>query len=213
MSVMAKAPQELPHTLGDGLVLRRANEDDVPRLQELIAASARELCAPDYTSTQIERALGGAWAVDPQLIADGTYFVVERRAEADDSGELVACGGWSARSTLFGGETVTSGVRDDRWLDPATDAARMRAYFVSPNVSRRGLGRLLLETSERAAEAAGFARTALVATLTGVRLYERFHYVAMEPIDFPLGRDGATIRFVLMEKDLPSGSIGGAGEC
>ncbi|HJY36706.1 MAG TPA: GNAT family N-acetyltransferase, partial [Steroidobacteraceae bacterium] len=114
----------------------------------LIARSARELSAGDYTPEQVEGALRGAFGVDTQLILDRTYFV----AEAD--GKLVACGGWSKRRTLFGGDARSG--RDAADLDPATDAAKIRAFFVDPAYARRGLGSAILERCESAARACGF---------------------------------------------------------
>src|SRR5688500_9897547 len=78
--------------------LRAATLDDVPALKELIALSARGLGRQDYSPAQIEAALEAAWGVDTELIRDGTYFVVTAAEE------IVACGGWSRRRTLFGGD-------------------------------------------------------------------------------------------------------------
>ena len=175
-----------------GYELRMATLADVPAISALIARSARSLGLADYTPAQIEGALAGAFGVDTSLIRDGSYYVV-----ATDDGELVACGGWSRRRTLFGSDA--RGERDDAWLDPAVDAAKVRAFFVDPGHARRGLGRLLLERSEADARGAGFTDFELMATLGGLRLYERFGYVAGEPTLYPLP-GGTDIRFVPMRK-------------
>jgi GNAT superfamily N-acetyltransferase len=172
--------------------LRPATLADEPVLRELIARSIHELGAGDYTPAQIEAALTGAFGVDTALIRDQTYFVV-----VGDSGEIVACGGWSRRKTLFGSDTRAS--RDDSWLDPAAEAARIRAFFVDPHHARRGLGRLLLEHCEAEAVRAGFSEFALMATLPGKRLYENYGYVAEAPIEHPLP-GGLHITFVPMKK-------------
>lgn len=180
--------------LGAGeAVLRRARPTDVPRLEALIARSARALCAPDYTPEQIEGALTGAFGVDSQLIHDGTYLAVEC------DGEIVACGGWSFRRTLFGGDS--GGQRDPERLDPVVDGAKIRAFFVDPGHARLGLGRRLLERCEREAVAAGFRRLELMATRAGERLYRRYGYVAGAPIDYALA-GGLTIDFVPMAKEV-----------
>src|SRR6202040_9211 len=119
------------------IVLRKATLDDVPRIEALIARSARGLSTADYRPSQIEGALRGAFGVDTQLLADETYFVVE------DGGPIIGCGGWSFRSTLFGGDARAG--RDSTTLDPATQAAKIRAFFVDPGYARRGVGSLLLE--------------------------------------------------------------------
>lgn len=175
------------------LQLRDATIDDVPALTSLIAQSARELCRGDYTTAQIEAAVGTAWGVDTQLIRDRTYFVVE----AD--GAVLACGGWSKRATLFGGDAHAD--REPALLDPEKDAARIRAFFVHPSVARRGIGRMLLERCETEARAAGFRAVALVATLVGERLYRAFDYVGDERVSYPLAGDD-TIIFVPMKKSL-----------
>ena len=187
---MNEPPRHPPQTFS----LRQATLADAPLLEHLIRASARGLCADDYTSEQIEAALGTAWGVDTELIRDGTYFVVET------AGTIVACGGWSRRRTLFGGD-AQSGRRSDV-LDPSGDAARIRAFFVHPDWARQGLGRMLLQRCEAEARAHGFRAAELVATLPGERLYWAFGYVAGERLDHPLG-GGLTIEFVLMRKALP----------
>jgi GNAT superfamily N-acetyltransferase len=146
--------------------LRLARIEDVPALDELIALSVRELLGRHYTPRQIAGALGSVFGVDRQLIRDGTYFVLE------NFGHLVAGGGWSRRRAPFGGDAARTDP--DPELNPATDAARIRAFFVHPDWERRGLGRALLAASESAARAAGFRRFELVATLAGEPLY-RWH--------------------------------------
>ena len=173
--------------------LRRALLSDRATLESLIALSSRVLSRDDYTTEQIEAALGTAWGVDTELIADGTYFVVEAE------GEIVACGGWSRRKTLFGSDSHHG--RQSDLLDPSHDAARIRAFFVSPVWTRHGIGRMLLEHCEADARRAGFRRTELMATLPGKRLYAACGSSAGEPVQHLLPA-GITIEFVPMRKDL-----------
>lgn len=175
--------------------VRRATFDDLEGLRHLIELSARELSAGDYTPAQIEGALRGAFGVDTQLIRDGTYFVVEQ------DGAFVACGGWSHRRTMFGGDAREG--RDSGELDPATDAARVRAFFVHPAATRRGLAASLLERCEAEAWSRGFRRLELMATLPGVRFYAARGYVPAASIQWSLG-DGLAIEFVPMSKALRS---------
>jgi len=133
----------------------------VPVLSGLIERSVRGLQGSDYTQEQIDSALVHVYGIDTALLDDGTYFVIER------AGEIVACGGWSKRETLYGGDRWSG--RNDVFLDPAIDAARIRAFFVSPDAARRGYGTMLLDACERAAEAEGFRRFEMGATLTGPR--------------------------------------------
>jgi GNAT superfamily N-acetyltransferase len=170
---------------------RLATPADVPAIEGLIAASARALCSADYPPAVVEAALGTAWGCDTELIRDGTYFL------AESDGRLAACGGWGKRKTLFGGDRRAG--RESILLDPAADAARIRAFFVHPDFARRGLAREMLARCEAAATAAGFRAAELMATLTGVPFYLAHGYAADERIEFPLP-GGFTIAFVPMRK-------------
>lgn len=175
--------------------LRPATEDDIPSLQALIEASVRVLQAGDYSPAQIEGALGTVLGLDTQLIADRTYFVAE--AAHASKPHLAGCGGWSRRMTLFGADHGPG--REPALLDPANDAAKVRAIFVHPAYARRGLGSLILATVEEAAHAAGFRRFELGSTLTGVRLYLLRGYVETERAAVPLA-NGESISVVRMVK-------------
>jgi len=171
--------------------LRQAVATDIPALRALIDASVLGLQAADYTPAQIEGALQTVYGVDSQLIADGTYFVVEAEAV------IMGCGGWSKHKTLFGGDRWTG--REDALLDPRQDAAKIRAFFVHPDWVRRGIGSMILEACEKAASAAGFTRFEMAATLTGVALYRARGYVALENFTVSL-RNGELLAVVRMEK-------------
>ena len=174
--------------------LRVATVEDVAGIRGVIDASVRELQAGDYSGAQIEAALATVFTIDSQLIADGTYFVA-----LADSGELAGCGGWSKRKTLYGGDHQVEKIVPEL-LDPAVDAAKVRAIFVHPRFARMGLGSLILEASEKAAVAAGFRRFEMGSTLTGVALYGLKGYVEVERVDVPVGR-GESIEVVRMVKD------------
>jgi ribosomal protein S18 acetylase RimI-like enzyme len=174
--------------------IRRARLADIAALEALIAASVRALSAGDYTPRQVEGALRGAFGVDTQLIRDGSYFVIEAGAR------FAGCGGWSRRRTLFGSDA--RGGRDATELDPATDAAKIRAFFIHPDFARRGLGSRLLEHCEREAAAHGFRRLEMMATLPGIRLYRARGYAGDSYVDWPLD-DGTSIRFLPMSKTAP----------
>ena len=175
--------------------LRLATEEDVPSLRALIEASVRGLQAGDYSPAQIEGALGTVLGLDTQLIADRTYFVAE--AAHASKPYLAGCGGWSRRKTLFGADHGPG--RESALLDPANDAAKVRAIFVHPAYARRGLGSLILATVEEAARAAGFRRFELGSTLTGVPLYLLRGYVETERVAVPLA-NGESVSVVRMAK-------------
>lgn len=185
--------------IGTGWHLRPATEDDIPALHGLIEASVRGLQAGDYTPAQIEGALGTVLGLDTQLIRDQTYFIVETSG-ADGRVKLAGCGGWSKRKTLFGSDGASR--REPELLDPATDAAKVRAIFVHPDFARRGLGSLILAHVETAAKAGGFRRFEMGSTLTGVPLYRLKGYVEVERIAVPMA-NGESLPVVRMIKDRP----------
>ena len=170
----------------------------------LIPESARALSVGYYTPEQTEAAIRHVFGVDSQLIADGTYFVVE------DGATIVACGGWSRRRALYGGDqrkvdgasAGNAGVAEALGgdvLDPTVDAARVRAFFVAPSHARRGIGTRLLEACTAAAGAAGFIRLELMATHPGVPFYARLGFRAVETVTDTLP-DGTMLEFVRMQR-------------
>jgi GNAT superfamily N-acetyltransferase len=192
--------------------IRVATQEEVPVLRELIEASVRELQARDYTEKQREAALRTVFGVDSQLIADGTYLVADASDMSDVPGVLdtlndgarkpaiAGCGGWSKRKTLFGGDQWSG--REDSLLDPARDAAKIRAFFVHPAWARQGVGTLILDACESAARAAGFTRFEMGATLTGVKLFGVKGYVPVKRMDVPVD-NGEVLPIVQMEKRDP----------
>jgi GNAT superfamily N-acetyltransferase len=176
-------------------LIREAIEADIPELRQLIEQSVRRLQKDDYTAEQIEGALGHALGLDVQLIADRTYFVVQPAGES----VIVGCGGWSNRKTLFGSDHGPG--RDAGLLDPATDAAKIRAIFVHPDWARRGLGSLILNHCEQAAHRAGFSRLEMGSTLTGLPLYRLKGYEERERVEVSLP-NGAAMPVIRMVKTL-----------
>jgi GNAT superfamily N-acetyltransferase len=152
---------------GRPLLDRPATMADLPALRRVMTAAIDEL-QRDFLDPEQIAASHAIMGVDTTLIADGTYVVVER------DGEIAGCGGWSRRATLYGGDQTPG--RDDAWLDPAVDAARIRAMYTHPRHARRGVGTRVLEVCEQAAARAGFRRLELVATLSGQGLYAAFGF-------------------------------------
>lgn len=178
------------------LQLRLAVEADIPSIEALIAVSVHGLQASDYDEAQRTGAIGSVFGVDRQLISDRTYFVIE------DAGRLAACGGWSRRKTLFGSDNVGQSIKDDSLLNPAVDAARIRAFFVHPDYARRGLGTRLLEAGESAARAEGFSRLELGATLTGIPLYRKHGFTPIDDVTLVPLPNGTHIQIQRMSKRL-----------
>lgn len=170
---------------------RIAVQDDVPRIDQLMKASIRELFPRYYDDQQTASSVIYIGHVDEMLVVDGTYFVHEARDE------VVACGGWSRRGKLYTGTDDQEGR--DRLLDPAAEAAHVRAMFVRSDWTRRGLGRAILESSRLAASAEGFHMLDLMATLPGVPLYKSFGFVELERHVLTMP-DGVSIEAVSMQR-------------
>ena len=173
------------------LAVRPATRADVPALNALIDASARALSIGFYTDEQVDAAIRYVFGVDTGLVDDGTYYMVE------SDGQIVACGGWSRRGALYGGDQRPM-VQVPR-LDPATEPARIRAFFVAPGWARRGIGGRLLDVCRAAAEAEGFTSFELMATLPGVPLYARNGFREVERVKDRLP-SGVVLEFVRMRR-------------
>lgn len=156
-------------------------------------ASIRDIFPAFYEPAQVASSIEWVGRVDRQLIDDGTYFVI------DEGPDIIACGGWSIRDKLYTGSTPGDG--EDRRLDPATEAAHIRAMFVRGDRTRRGLGTRILAASEAAARATGFRRLTLAATLPGFELYERYGFHVVERADVELP-DGIRLACVWMDMDV-----------
>ncbi|MFN3470416.1 MAG: GNAT family N-acetyltransferase [Novosphingobium sp.] len=194
--MIASAPSTGPATgPATGLAIRPAVAAEIPALEAMIAASARALSRGFYTPEEAEAAIAHVFGVDSELVADGTYFVA---TPADAPAQVLGCGGWSRRATLFGSDRFAA--RESGLLDPARDAARIRAFFIAPAAARRGVGRALLEACEQAALKCGFARTELMATLPGQPFYAANGYLAGTETIVDCG--GIPVRFVPMSKYL-----------
>ena len=176
---------------GAGFSHRLATAADLPALGLLVEAAMARLMSGHLSPAEIEssRAIMG---VDSQLVADGTYYVVE------SEGRLAGGGGWSRRVTMYGGDA--SPGRDARLLDPAREPMRVRAMFTAPDFARRGVGRLVLGLCEDAARAEGFRRAQLVATMPGLPLYEACGFRVTERFTDATG--GAPVPLARMEKEL-----------
>lgn len=171
---------------------RVARIEDLDALREVMHRSIEALQAPFLTPAQVA-ASHKVMGLDSQLVTDGTYFLVE------SGGRIAGCGGWSWRSTLFGGDSSVVS-REPRALDPMNEPARVRAMYTDPDFVRRGVGRLILKLCEDAASKAGFTRATMMATMAGVPLYSASGYRPVESVVVDI--DGVDVPLVRMEKNL-----------
>lgn len=174
------------------LTIRLATSADIPALKGLMERAISQLL-PAFLAPEEVTASHEVMGLDTQLIEDGVYFIVEV------DGALAGCGGWSRRATLFGGDH--SSGRDAALLDPAVDPARVRAMYTDPEFTRRGVGRLILETCEAKAAAEGFSRCEMAATMAGEPLYAACGYQRIEPFEAETSA-GVKVPLVRMGKSL-----------
>lgn len=175
------------------MIVRKARIDERESIRELIAESARGLSREHYDDDQIEAAIVTVFGVDTDLIEDETYFV------AESEGKLVGCGGWSKRKTLFGGDQFAS--RDAGYLDPESEPAKIRAFFIHPDHARQGIARAILDRCESEARAQGFRALELMATLPGIEFYKSCGFKETGTLDLNL-IEGVKLELVPMRKEL-----------
>lgn len=175
--------------------IRKATLADQPALEKLIEESVRGLSRMDYDEAQIELSIKTVFGVDTELINDETYFVA-----LAETGEIAGCGGWSKRKTLYGA-SVYSQSRDSELLDPETDSAKIRAFFIHPRFARKGIGTMILDACEREAKRRGFKSAEMMATLPGVKLYAARGYRGDEEVKVPVG-ENTDIICIKMRKNL-----------
>lgn len=171
--------------------IRLAQLHEIEALNRLINLSARSLSQEDYSDDEIESLVKFVFGVDSELIHDQTYFVIEKE------GVYIACGGWSKRRTLFGSDACET--RENGYLDPNYDAAKIRAFFVHPDFARQGLARLIMEECEKAAKESGFKKVELMSTLPGIKFYESQGYKAEKISEHTLP-NGISVNFLPMWK-------------
>lgn len=175
------------------VTLRLATIEDIPDLNRLIHLSARELSLEHYSKQEIESLIEYVFGVDKELILDKTYYILEQGSD------ILACGGWSKRRTLFGGSQCVS--REAGYLDPKHDLAKIRAFFVHPDFARKGLAKMLIEKCESEARLAGFSKVELMSTLPGIRFYQNQGYTGVNKIEYAI-TNGVTVELLPMTKIL-----------
>lgn len=173
--------------------IRCASLFEVPSLNALIRLSSIALGEGYYSSEQIHGLNQHVFGVDTELVEDQTYFVIER------DGIKIACGGWSKRATLFGGDQCSTRARG--YLNPQTDMAKIRAFFIHPAYARQGLATLLLQHCERQAKQNGFKGMELMSTLPGIKFYEKLGFSGQTIVDYTLP-NGVVIQLKPMQKEL-----------
>ena len=176
---------------------RLATMDDVPAIRELMDLAIYELQKAFLDKDQLDVACQ-FMGIDTTLIEDGTYFLI-LHDEGGDNETVVGCGGWGKRATLYGGNH--SPGRSAELLDPNTDRARIRAMYCHPEWARQGIGSLIMEICQKAAQDAGFSKLTLGATLAGIPLYEKHGFKEVDR-RMDTADNGVEVPVVTMIKDL-----------
>lgn len=174
------------------MIIRISETDDIPEMNRIMNEAIASLMTPFLAPEQIEASYE-FMGLDTQLVEDKTYFICEA------AGDIIGCGGWSRRATLFGGDHTVG--RDSEFLDPAKDAARVRAMYTDPKHVRRGVGRRILDACEQAARKEGFLRAELAATLAGEPLYRKCGYRPIKEF-VATSSTGVDVPLILMGKPL-----------
>ncbi len=188
------------------LRFRLANNADIGPLSQLIDAAVHGQSQDDYSPEQRASALEYVFGVDRQLVADGTCYIAEVALGSDV--QLVGCGAWSRRRCrLFGKDSCRWNGEPEKILNPAIEPARLRAFYVHPDWSRRGIARELVRLCEAAAREHGFRTLELAATLMGGRMYARCGFIELERVDYELP-DGVRLPVVHMLKALAASRKG-----
>lgn len=198
----------IPEHCAAPLRFRLANNADIGPLSQLIDAAVQGQSHDDYSPEQRASALEYVFGVDRQLVADGTCFVAE--AARDRGAQLVGCGAWSRRRRLFGRDSARWNGDPEQVLNPAIEPARLRAFYVHPAWSRRGIACELVRMCEAAARDQGFRTLELASTLIGGRMYARCGFIELERVDYELP-DGVHLPVVHMLKPLAASRKGQVG--
>lgn len=173
--------------------IRLANLNDIKQIKELIKRSAIELSKGFYSEEEITALNNYVFGVDSTLIKDGTYYVAER------NGVIIACGGWSKRRTIFGGDQFAH--RDDDLLSPGLDAAKLRAFFCEPDFAKQGVSKDLLLKAVADLYECGFTKVEGYSTLTGLGFYSKLGGDQKCIIEYPLP-NGMKVKLIHMEKTI-----------
>lgn len=173
--------------------IRPATRRDIEALNSLARRSVAVLSSPFYNEAQIKSAAECITAPDSDLIDDGTLYV----AFMGDS--IVGCGGWSKRKKLYTGSDSNPGEAE--YVDPKSDPARIRAFFVDPDHAGIGVAKAILNKCLEQAADAGFKRLELMATLPGVPFYRNCGFTDMGPAQLQL-TDGSLLPCHRMGIDL-----------
>lgn len=176
------------------ITIRLAEESDLEVIEALMKRSMHVLGQGHYSEEQVKSCCRYVCVPELQLIKDRTFFVAIK-----NDGSIVGCGGWSFRNTLYAGPKKDP-LKENPTLDPQKDSARIRAMFIDPQESGKGIGSLIMAESENAAKKYGFKRGTLGATLSGLAFYKSkgWRAVAEEQATLP---DGVVIAIVRMEKE------------
>ncbi|WP_405060083.1 hypothetical protein OG474_00205 [Kribbella sp. NBC_01505] len=173
------------------LTIRPATMVDVEALRRLAERSVYALLAAHYSPEQLAAGQDAKFYwVEPELIEDGTYYVLEIDQQ------LVACSGWSHRGTFH-----PPGTSDNHEHTVDSETATMRATYVDPRYGRRGFATLLARVTELAATNAGYRTFEAMCTPPSEAMRRSLGYEVVNRIQTPV-LDDVTWAAALMRKTI-----------
>ena len=171
---------------------RKAEIQDIPAIKELMDLSISKVLGKLTDKKELEASFE-SMGLDTKLIEDNSYFLI---FEADN---LIGSGGYSIRKTLFGGNHTPN--RSDDLLVPGKEPSKIRAMYTHPDWIRKGVGSMILELSENESKKLGFNKAELMATISGILLYQDRGYEVDKEIEYE-SRAGNKVRMYRMFKNL-----------
>ena len=171
---------------------RKAEIQDIPAIEELMELSISKVLGKLANAKELEASYE-SMGLDTKLLEDNSYFLI---FEGDI---LVGSGGYSIRKTLFGGNHTPN--RSDDLLVPGKEPSKIRAMYTHPDWIRKGVGSMILELSENESKKLGFNKAELMATISGILLYQDRGYQVDKEIEYE-SRAGNKVRMYRMFKNL-----------
>lgn len=167
--------------MSETLTVRIAEPSDLAAIDELLSRTYPVLLKNDYPASTMVLALPIISRANPQLVASGSYYVVE------EGGAVVGAGGWTHAAPA--GRRARNARR-------AT--AHIRHVVTDYRRTRRGIGRALMTRIFGDAADDGVARLECLSTRTAVPFYAAFGFAALGPVEVMLapGIEFPSVRMV-----------------
>lgn len=158
--------------------IRQTTAQDAPRIDALLGRSYPVMMATAYDEHTLSVALPLMTTAKPDLLASGTFYLVE------EAGDVLGCGGWTFGEP--GSGRTSEGL------------AHLRHFAVDPTHARRGVGRLIFEECTRTASRQGAIRFQAFSSLNAESFYAGMGLKRLDIVRIPM-REDVAFPVVLME--------------